>query len=231
MRSRIGFLFGLGLLLSPAAARAEVWEFWPEADLFLRMRKDLRLVFIAGPKREPSTKSRLDFGGGVYLDFLALRHRPLTQFTPDEGKHSRLDMRIGYAYTNDVTSANADENCYVAQFQARFQPLEPPIYFFNRSRFELRDVEGRDLSWRYRNRSRLEDNVRWLGQNLTPYGWAEFFWDSRRENWSRGLYAIGCEIAFPYGHTVLDLGMNLQDEWATGVETILAPGVTLTLYF
>jgi hypothetical protein len=228
MRSRLVFL--VTALLLPSTAHAELWQFWPELDVFWSMRKELRLVVIAAPTRELETGTRLDFGGGVYLDFLALHRRPFAHFTPDAGKHSRLDMRVGYARTHDASGAGVDEHRYIGQFQVRFHPVERPTYIFNRNRFELRDVEGRDLSWRYRNRTRLEDNFRWLGQNLTPYGTAEFFWDSRRDAWSRGLYVVGCEVAFPDGHLVLDLNMNLQDEWGAG-ETVYAPGVTLNLFF
>ncbi len=231
MRLRFSLLLCLGFL-APLTAHAEEWQFWPEVDVYWSVRKDLRLLFIYGATREPKTQSRTDYAVAGYVDFLALQHRPLAHFTPDAAKNSRLDIRVGYLRNvDDGTESVVDEHRYVGQFQARFHPVERPLYFFNRNRFELRDVEGRDLSWRYRNRSRLEDNIQWLGQNLTPYGTAEFFWDSRRESWSRAIYAIGCELAFPYGHTVLDLGLNLQDEWATGVETIWAPNLTLNLFF
>jgi hypothetical protein len=216
----------------PTHAADQDWQFWPEADVFLNLNPDVRLLFLYGATREFGTRALEDYQVAAYVDLLASRHRPLVRFTPDAGKHSRLDLRAGYShYVNTSGDQSIREHRYVVQFNARFQPRPQPTYFFNRSRFELRDVDEQDFSWRYRNRSRVEGNYAWKAQNLTPYAMAEFFWDSRSTSWTRGLYTFGLEWSFPGLHTVVDLNMNVQDEWQTDARTTYAPGLTLNFYF
>lgn len=232
MKAGWGLLAGIGLLLLPSTGRADEWQFWPQLEVYRRLNESVRLLAIGNTTREVEIGSRSGVAVGAYIDVLAFQRRPVVRFSPDAGKHSRLDLRFGYLRRIDKGGPqDVHENRYMGQFQLRFQPNTRALYFLNRNRFERRDVESRDLSWRYRNRSRLEDNFKWLGQNLALFGMAEFFWDSRSEAWSRGTYTLGSEWSFPEGHTVVELTMNMQDEWATQVQTIWAPGLTLKFFF
>jgi hypothetical protein len=68
-------------------------------------------------------------------------------------------------------------------------PLKGGFLISDRNRGEL-NFSADDLTWRYRNRLTVQRTVTIRSYHLTPFGSAEFFYDSKYQKWSStDLYA------------------------------------------
>jgi hypothetical protein len=111
-------------------------------------------------------------------------------------------FRAGYRLAWDLSdSSQYQEHRGVLEATLRYLPVAR-LVLIDRNRLDLRDVNG-ERSWRYRNRSRLERDIPLGPRVATPYLMAEFFYDSRYDEWNRQRYFVGIE--WPIGAmSVLD---------------------------
>src|SRR4030095_15624514 len=84
------------------------------------------------------------------------------------------------------------------------QPLPLDMLLSDRNREDLRWVNG-EFSARYRNRVTLEREFKILNRQITPYGSAEVFYDSRFKTGNRDRFAVGAQIAFKRGAPLISL--------------------------
>ena len=219
------------LLAAPLNAQEDDtrWEWWPEVDAYVNLGDQFRLYLLATTARNRAE----DFGEGMlgaHVDlFLKPIGRPWLLHTPNVVKHHYLTFRAGYRYAWDLNdSSRCQEHRGVLEATFRYLPVAR-VVFINRSRLDLRDVNG-EGSWRYRNRSRLERDLRLGSRVATPYLMAEFYYDSRYDAWNRQRYIVGIE--WPIGATsVLDSYYCRQDDSRSSVAHVNAVGLALSLYF
>jgi hypothetical protein len=218
------------LLAAPLSAQEDDtrWEWWPEVDAYVSLSDQFRLYLLATTARNRAE----DFGEGMlgaHLDlFLKPIGRPWLLRTPNVVKHHYLTFRAGYRYAWDLNDSSHQEHRGLLEATFRYLPIARFV-FVNRSRLDLRDVNG-EQSWRYRNRSRLERDLRLGSRVATPYVMAEFFYDNRYDEWNRQRYFVGIE--WPIGAaSILDSYYCRQDDSRSSIAHVNAVGLALNLYF
>jgi hypothetical protein len=219
------------LLAAPLSAQEDStrWEWWPEVDAYVNLNEQFRLYLLATAARNRAE----DFGEGMlgaHVDlFLKPIGRPWLLRTPDVVKRHYLTFRAGYRFAWDLSdSSQYQEHRGVLEATLRYLPVAR-LVLIDRNRLDLRDVNG-ERSWRYRNRSRLERDIPLGSRVATPYLMAEFFYDSRYDEWNRQRYFVGIE--WPIGTmSVLDSYYCRQDDSRSSVAHVNAVGLALNLYF
>jgi hypothetical protein len=173
-------------LPSASACRADetTKQFWPQLYLIKQAENDksVTAIFMLSLTTNRATQEVTD--GEIGLDIAYLIH-------------PNLLARVGYHYLrSDIAGENGPQPEHRINLDlGPVWRLDRFVNVYDRNRIELRDVGG-DLSWRYRNRFRLERNftVRgWVSrlQLLTPYTMAELTYDSKRSDIVRWRYDLG----------------------------------------
>jgi Protein of unknown function (DUF2490) len=195
-------LLPVGQWIIPAAAQT-TGEFRPEIGLYVQQGPMIRVDlvdFFSG------TQSTHDWQGyfAFYVE-TALKpvFRQELRERPDVYRDKYLTLRAGYRYQTSLTNANsASENRGILELTSRYK-LPWQLVISDRNRGEFRFIQGQPFSTRYRNRLRLEHDIEHGWFNCTPYVYDEVFYDTRYDQWTRNLYALGVE--FPVGpHMVLE---------------------------
>jgi len=219
------------LLAAPLAAQEgdTRWEWWPEVDAYVSLDEPLRLYLLATVARNRAEDVREGMLGAHVDVFLRPIGRPWLLRTPDVVRHHYLTFRAGYRYAWDLDdSSQYQEHRGLLEVTFRYLPVARFV-FINRSRLDLRDVNG-EGSWRYRNRSRLERDLLLGSRVATPYVMAELYYDSRYDEWNRQRYFVGIEWPIG-GSSVLDSYYCRQDDSRASVAHVNAVGLALNLYF
>lgn len=154
--------------------------------------------------------------------------RSWLQETPDAIKRRFFAFRLGYRYGWDLKGREEyEEHRILLENTARF-PLGR-LVLVNRNRLDVRDLNG-TWSWRYRNRTRLEGEIPLGSRAATPYVMAEFFYDSRYDEWNRQRYFAGIEWPMG-GKSILDTYYSRQNDSRSSVAHVNAFGLALSLFF
>jgi len=166
-------------------------EFWPEADLFLTVEPNVRLIFLA--KRERDTEFRnTEFGGSIEVSLH--RFRPalrLPWVNMDATRRTLISVQAGYKYKRSFDkSPPVPENRPDLEFTLRWV-FHENILLSNRARWEFRFVSGSPFSWRYRDRLEIDNDFRLHRYTFTGYIAAEPFYDSRTSSWNRFRFSGG----------------------------------------
>jgi hypothetical protein len=191
-RRLLGAAFA-ALLLSGVARAADPWEYWPEADLYLRLGPTTRLFFVTAYSRGKEAAYRtLDFAG--YFD-LTLKPVILPSLLEEDWQKKKyLWARFGYDHIAKVGSeglSTPEERGIVELCARAYLPVE--ILVEGRARADLRWIGG-NYSTRYRLRLEVNRDFDVGGHVVTPYFQAETFYDTRYDGWARQLYQAGVEI-------------------------------------
>ena len=205
MASRSILLMAMVILAAaPALAQDTRRELRPEVDLYVnsgeRVRFDFEDGFVASG--QPS------YNRGAFTFFVEVALRPFfrrdLRRQPDVFRNRYLTFRAGYRTTSRFSGTRSSENGPVLELTAR-DLLPRGFVVRDRSRGELRFVEGRDPSNRYRNRLWLEHDIKRKSIVLTPYIYDEIYFDTRYGKWSRNEIAAGLKaplasniVAEPY---------------------------------
>ena len=171
---------------------------WPEADVFVKLSPQTRLVFSAEANdNRDEPKSKWIVGG--YFDLFVPRFKPVLFrriSELDESRSQRIAIRAGYRFSHTWGTEPAQiEHRLVTDATLSWDFLEQ-ILFSDRSRFEFRFVDG-VYSWRYRNRMKISRDVSIKGTPFVPFISAEGFYDSQYRTISRYRYEAG--VTFPLG--------------------------------
>jgi hypothetical protein len=187
------------------------------------------LFLIAGLARDRDTRD-LQGEFGVNFDlFVKPIIRPRLR-DEDPAKSKYLTVRAGYRYLPTLRGEDPSENRIIEEATGRFY-LPRAILLSDRNLFEMRFVETKAFSWRYRNRLSLERNFELRGYTFTPYIRAELFYDSRDNKVAKNAFTIGS--IFPISRKT-EAELYYEDQRSSSSTPNLhtrGVGLTLSLFF
>lgn len=203
-----------------------VKQFWPEVDVYVPLNEKFRLFFLAATTKNEETRDNIEGQVGAHIDYKLNR---------------RVSLRAGYRYGFSLGGADPFNEQRIIFEQTLRQPLPLQVLFSDRNREDLRWVNG-EFSARYRNRVTLEREFKVLNRAVTPYGYAEVFYDSRFKTWNRNRLAVGTQFALrrgmplislidPKKQLVLDVYLLRQNDSRSQPSHVQALGVALNIYF
>ena len=203
-------------------------NYWPEAQVHHKLNEQFRIRIVAGITRSQAFAGQKDgfVEGDLDIGLKDIRRR-IKEPDPHKGKY--LSMRLGYSYHENFSDENPPpEHRTILEFTGR-SPLPSHFLLSERNRMEFRSI-GEDRSNRYRNRIRLERISRIGGFEYSPYGQAEFYYDSRVDGWNRNEYSFGSE--FPIRRRfVLEFYYTRQINRGSGAIDVNGLGTVFQLYW
>ena len=231
---------GVGGASSAGAVEKSLNEFWPEVDAFVQLDPNWRVFVLATMGRAMETGLSTEGTFGVHVDYLgAPLPQRLLAAVPTMDRYWGLSFRVGYNRVLVWNPKGSNEDRLLFEATLRSEPLWQQIQLANRSRVDLRRI-GPEDSWRYRNRSRIERTwpvghegpVGWVPgwrsvTAATPYGMAEFHWDSRYSAWSRRYFQLGVELELGRNKAV-DVYLATQDDRRQAGSELRALGMAFT---
>jgi Protein of unknown function (DUF2490) len=223
----ITVLFAISAL--GAAAQTQD-EFWPEVDLFVQTNEATRVVIKNSMNEDRDT----DYREGTFGFFVEAALKPIfrrkLREREDVFRKRFLTFRGGYQYTNSMAAGDHNrESRGILEFTGRY-PLPLQIVAIDRNRGEFRFIHGQAFSARYRNRLRLERDLKIGRFAITPFGYAEAFYNTRYAAWNQNRLAVGVEI--PAGpHVVFQPHFIRQNDTRSDPTHVDALALTLNLYF
>lgn len=223
------FLLGSYCLRS-AAAQTTSGEFRPEFGVYIQQDPSLRYELVDIFTR---TQSPENWGANFsfYID-TALKPmlRRELRSRPDVFRNKYLTIRAGYRNQRSLTDPHsAPENRAILELTSRYL-LPWQIVVSDRNRGEFQFIQKEPFSTRYRNRIRVERDVRHDWVDATPYVSAEFYYDTRYDSWTTSRYIVGAE--FPAGrHVVIVPYCFRQNSTTSSPHHINGFGSKLNLYF
>jgi hypothetical protein len=186
-----------------AAVQGTGDEIRPEIGLYIQQGPQLRLEFVDSFNGDLGThdwKGNFDFYVETALKPVLRRE---LRDRPDVFRNKYLTFRAGYRYQTSLTNGqSATENRGILEVASRHQ-LPWQLVVADRNRGEFRFIQGKPFAARYRNRLRLERDLKHGWLDCTPYIYDEIFYDARYDRWTPNRYGFGVE--FPINqHVVLE---------------------------
>ena len=146
----------------------------------------------------------------------------------DRHINSQWSYRVGARYigTSQDSSNNGEYRGVIdAQYKKTFADEWALI---NRSRIDLRWVEGKPFSHRLRDRIMLERKSSIAGHQFSPYASYEIYYDSRYDRLQCHRSRVG--VTVPLGHTVtLDGYYGRTDQVYPASSTVETVGIALVI--
>jgi Protein of unknown function (DUF2490) len=206
-----------------ASAQTTRFEFLPEIDTYKHFTDMIQGEFLISRTADAETFNSVQIGPNLNISL-----RPILRswlFRKNETSYKYLTFGVGYRYITNVDKS--DENRGIVELIARF-PLPAKMQVGDRNRADLRWIQGQ-FSWRYRNRITLERSFKIQGYPITPYGRAEFYYNSQSASWDRKVYEAGCILPV---HSRAELNPYYERQNNTSKPNhVNALGFTLSLYF
>jgi hypothetical protein len=217
----------VGQWIIPAAAQSTD-EFRPELGIYIQQGPVLRVELIDSFSANGSTHDwHGDFAVYVQTALKPVFRRELRN-DPVVFRNKYLTLRAGYRYQTSLTSGHgASENRGILELASRYR-LPWQLVISDRNRGDYRSIKGQPLSMLYRNRLRLERDVRHGWLNCTPYVYDEIFYDARYDRWTPNRYVLGAEFAVGQ-HVVLEPYYLRQNSSRSNPPHINAFGFKLNL--
>jgi Protein of unknown function (DUF2490) len=241
VRISVGRISTLSLLLllvftGTRSARAQEEttrnEFWPEIDVYIKVKPKVRLYLIGTISKsieDGELRNAQGYEGqiGVHVDYIPNKH---------------VILRTGYRYGTAVGSNSEPFKEHRLITEQTLRHLLPGDFLLSdRNREDFRFVNG-DFSFRYRNRVTLEREVHlFKGRTITPYVSGEIFYDTRHNTWNRNRWAVGVQqsllrgplrkMLLPERQIILDLYYMRQNDSRSDIKHVNALGAALTFYF
>lgn len=200
-------------------------QFWPELDGYYSFNSRYRLGIIASRSTDGASYDSIEFG--PTLNIFTRRFLKPRITTNNEAKSNLLVFGIGYRYLAGInqTPENRIELDATPQF-----PLPWRIQAGDRSRIDLRFIEGSGFSWRYRNRLSAQRTFKVHRFTFSPYAQGEIFYSSSSGSWNKTIYQFGADFPLrkhfdfePYYEHDNDVG-SIPDH-------VNALGLTVSVYF
>jgi len=228
-------LLFLVLTGAPAARAQETTtrkEFWPEVDVYIKVKPKVRLYLIATISKsveDGELRNAQGYEGqiGVHIDYIPNKH---------------VIFRAGYRYGTAVGSNSDPFKEHRLLTEQTLRKLLPGDFLLSdRNREDFRFVNG-DFSFRYRNRVTLEREVHlFKGRSITPYASGEIFYDTRYDTWNRNRFGVGVQqslrrgplrkMLLPERQIILDLYYMRQNDSRSDIPHVNAIGAALAFYF
>jgi Protein of unknown function (DUF2490) len=223
-------LLSAGAWSVPASGQSTGGEFRPEFGIYVQQGQSIRVEFVTFAVNNPNT----DSWDGNFTFYVETALKPVfrrqLRDEPDVYRNRYLTFRAGYRYRTGLAGGDSgSENRGILEFTSRYR-LPWQLVVSDRNQGEFRFVKGQAFSTRYRNRLRLERDVKFASYVFTPYVYDEIFYDARYDQWTPNRYAIGFQL--PVGeHVVLEPCYRRQDGNRSNPPHINTFGFTFNLYF
>lgn len=187
----------------PAAAQTTSDQYRPELGIYYQATPLVRLEFIDFASGTQSTHQWV--GSFAYYVEAALKpvFRRRLREHPDAYRDKYLTIRAGYRQDTGLSNGDTtSRRIGVIELNSRYL-LPWDLVLTDRNRGEFRSINGKPFDTRYRNRLRLERDLRHGSFTCTPYIFDEIFYDTSYDRWTPNRYGVG--IQFPAGrHMVFD---------------------------
>ncbi len=205
--------------------RAETaqFEFLPKIDAYKHFTEKIQGEFILSRTGDADTFNSIEVGPNFNISLRPLLRSKLLR--TNETSYKLLTLGVGYRYIANIDKPS--ENRGIVEITARF-PLPARLQLSDRNRADLRVIQGQ-FSWRYRNRNILERSFAIHKYPITPYGQAEFYYNSQSDSWDKKIYQFG--LNFPVHHRA-ELNPYYERQNNTSKPNhVNAFGFTVSLYF
>jgi Protein of unknown function (DUF2490) len=208
---------------SIARGQTEQFEFLPQIDAYKNFTEKIQGEFVISRTGDAATFSSIQVGPNLNISLRPLLRGKLLR--TNETSYKLLTLGVGYRYVANIEKP--PENRGIIEITARF-PLPGKLQLSDRNRADLRVIQGQ-FSWRYRNRNILERSFAIHKYPITPYGQAEFYYNSQSDTWDKKIYQLG--LNFPV-HKRAELNPYYERQNDTSKPNhVNAFGFTLSLYF
>jgi len=226
------FVFMIGTLPVKAQESVTRNEFWPEIDVYVKVKPKVRLYLIGTISKsveDGEIRNAQSFAAqiGAHVDYIPNDH---------------FNLRAGYRFGTSVGDAGSPYKEHRILTEQTLRKLLPgDLLLSDRNREDFRFLSG-DFSFRYRNRVTIEREVHlFKGRTITPYASAEIFYDTRYNAWNRTSFAIGFQqslrrgplrrMLLPERQIILDLYYMRQNDTRSETQHVNAFGAALAFYF
>ena len=200
-------------------------QIWPEIDAYHSFTQKLRLKLVASRSTDGNDYNSIEVG--PTLNIFAKRFIQPRLSTLNTEKNHLLVFGIGYRYIAGLNQAPENR----AEFDVTPQfPLPWKLQMGDRTRIDLRFIQGSSFSWRYRNRPSLERSFIIHRFLFSPYAQAEFFYSSASASWNKITYQAGVDI--PAGkHFDFEPYYERDNNKLSTPKYVNAFGLTASIYF
>jgi len=225
-------VFVMGTARVTAQESATRNEFWPEVDVYIRVKPKVRLYLLGTVSKSVEDGELRNAQGfeaqiGAHIDYLPNDH---------------VILRAGYRYGTSVGDSDdpfKEHRLLTEQTLRKMLPGE--LLLSDRNREDFRFVNG-DFSFRYRNRVTIEREFHLFKQRtITPYVSGEIFYDTRYDIWNRNRFAVGIQqslrrgplrrMLLPERQVILDLYYMRQNDSRSETQHVNGIGAALAFYF
>jgi hypothetical protein len=168
---------------------AQETQFLPEADLYLKLKSNVRLRVQAKDTREGGDPKQASIGSDLELYVKPLvKLKEVTAFDLDDSKSRPLVVTAGYHYlaAPDASSTNRIELTATSHL-----PMKLGLLLTDRNRADL-DWSDSKFIWRYRNRLQIEKALAIRSYHPAPYSSVEVYYESEYQKWSTTEIYVGC---------------------------------------
>ena len=168
---------------------AQETQFLPEADLYLKLKSNVRLRVQAKDAREGGDPRQASIGSDLELYVKPLvRLKKITAFDLDDAKSRSLVVTAGYHYLSSPDSSSTNRMELTATSHL---PMKLGLLLTDRNRADLDWSDGK-FTWRYRNRLQVEKSLAIGSYHPAPYSSVEVYYESEYQKWSTTEVYAGC---------------------------------------
>ena len=172
-----GTLFFLFFFIPQLSAAENDWEFWNNYSARWNMTENWRAAVGAEFKFDEDMTNHYYSHADAGVDGRL-------------AKWFRLGINYRYIKEDSGSGWRKEQRPY---FTGTFLWNWGEVRWSNRNRLEYRDREGRDNTWRYRNRTQANLPQQWTRFRIQPYLSAEFLYQFVNFNWNQYRLRAGLE--------------------------------------
>jgi hypothetical protein len=203
-------------------------EAWPEADFHVQLPSNWRSLSFVGLEQAAGYPFQQWYvASGIGRQVKPILRPHWKNIDPD--KEHYLLLGVGYDYLRTTQSGKVfDENRVTFDVTPSFR-LTSRLLLRDRNWTELRWING-TYSTTYRNEPSLEVDLRVHSIRFTPFGTAEFFYDSPKHSWDQEWYTGGVQLPYKSAF-MLELYYRREHCPTCTPQNWNVGGATLNFYF
>jgi hypothetical protein len=187
-------IFGVSAAGQSSTTSSTENEAWPEADAHVQLPSNWRSLSFVGLEQAadyPFQQWYVASGIGRQIKPILTPH--WENIDPD--KEHYLLLGGGYEYLRTTNSGKlSHEDRLTFDMTPSFRPASR-LLLRDRNWVELRWIDG-NYSTTYRNLVAAEVDLRVHSVRFTPFGTAEFFYDSPKHSWDQEWYTAGVQVPY-----------------------------------